>query len=183
MKLLLIILLQLIIPAVDAQTIFFARNGYIDFYSSTPVEDIKAVNRQVNSVLNIENGEIEFSVLINAFQFEKALMQEHFNEKFMESGKFPKAHFKGKLADNNKINYTADGTYPTKAVGKLTIHGVTNEVELPGELKIEDGRINTIAVFRIAPADYNITIPAVVRDNIAKEVKITVNTQLKPYNK
>src|SRR5688572_32042482 len=113
------------ITSLQAQNLFFTRNGHIDFYSSTPMDDIKADNNKVTSIINVTTGEVEFSILNNAFQFEKALMQEHFNENYMESSKFPKSIFKGKITNLDKINFKSDGTYQASVSGDLTIHGVT----------------------------------------------------------
>jgi hypothetical protein len=97
---------------VSAQKLFFTKNGHVDFFSSTPLENIKADNDKVTSVINITTGDIEFSILNMAFQFKKALMQEHFNENYMESSKYPKSTFKGKLVNLDQVNFDVDGTYP-----------------------------------------------------------------------
>lgn len=89
-----------------AQTRYMTKTGYIGFYSHTPVEDIKADNNQVASILDSQTGEMVFNVLIKSFVFEKALMQEHFNENYMESDKYPKASFKGKVSNLEKIDFS-----------------------------------------------------------------------------
>src|SRR6476661_3108538 len=104
---------------------YYTKNGTISFFSSTSMEDIKADNSQVMSVLNTENGDMQFSVLVKSFHFQKALMEEHFNENYMESEKFPKASFKGTVADISKVNFSKDGVYNVNVSGDLTIHGVT----------------------------------------------------------
>lgn len=127
------------------------------------------------SVLNTANGELKFSVLIKNFHFKKALMEEHFNENYIESDKFPKSTFKGTITDVSKINFSKDGTYPVTVNGDLTMHGVTKKVNTAGNINISAGKITSTAVFKIALADYNISIPRVVEANISKTIEITIN--------
>ena len=174
-----IILVFVILAAfttVEAQK-YFTRSGTISFYSEAPLEKIEAVNNKVTSVIDLEAVKMDFAVLIKAFQFEKALMQEHFNENYMESGKYPKAVFKGQFDNLEKLQAMSDGSYPVKVSGEMTIHGVTKKVEAEGKFTIKGGVISGTSKFIIAVADYEIEIPAVVKDNIAKEVSITVKAQ------
>ena len=160
--------------SVDAQK-YFTREGKIAFFSDAPVEKIEAHNSSATSVVDLESGRMEFAVLIKAFQFEKALMQEHFNENYMESSKFPKATFKGAVTNMDEIDLSKDGTYTADVKGELTIHGVTREVETEGTFVVEGGAISAQSSFEVAVADYDIEIPAVVKDNIAKIVRIDVD--------
>jgi hypothetical protein len=169
------------ITTVHAQGKYFTRNGYIKFYSHAPLEDIEAHNRQVTSFLDTETGEFAFSVLMKSFQFEKALMQEHFNENYVESDKYPKSTFKGKIVNPEEVDLTKDGVYNVKVDGDLTIHGVTNKVSHDGTIEVKSGKITAKSKFPVAVADYNISIPAVVRDNIAKEVEVTVDMTYEPF--
>jgi len=153
----------------------YTKNGNISFFSKTNMEDIKADNNQVMSVLNTQTGELQFSVLIKSFQFQKALMEEHFNENYLESGKYPKATFKGTIADIRKVNLTADGTYPVSVSGDLTMHGVTNKVTTKGKIVVTGGKITGNTIFSVALADYKIEVPKLVENNIAKNIEITVN--------
>jgi len=102
-------------------------------------------------------------------------MEEHFNENYMESEKFPKSTFKGTITDVSKINFSKDGTYPVTVSGDLTMHGVTKNVNTAGNINISAGKITSTAVFKIALADYNISIPRVVEANISKTIEITIN--------
>ncbi len=120
---------------------FFTREGKVSFYSGAPVEKIGAYNSKATAVVDAEAGNMEFAVLIKAFQFEKALMQEHFNENYMESDKYPKALFKGQVTDMDKVNLSKNGEYPVNVKGSLTIHGVTKEVEVPGKFTVKDGNM------------------------------------------
>lgn len=153
------------------------QNGVISFFSSTPVEDIEAVNNQVSSILNTENGEIAAVLLMKAFNFEKALMQEHFNEKYVESDKFPKAIFKGQLSDFETLQLSEDSKQ-VRIVGELTIHGVTNSIEVNGTISQKGSSIELFTEFEVAVADYDIKIPGAVRDNIADTIKVTVKFNL-----
>ncbi len=165
-----------------AQDKFFTRTGHIWFFSSTPVEDIEAHSRQVSSILDVSTGEIVYSLQMRSFEFEKALMEEHFNENYVESDKFPKATFKGKIMNFDDINLSEDGTYEVVVAGDLTIHGVTNSVETEGTLKVDGDKIDGKSTFTILVADYDIEIPKVVQDNIAKEIEINVDINYEPYN-
>ncbi|MAC94991.1 MAG: hypothetical protein CMC96_05785 [Flavobacteriales bacterium] len=161
---------------------YMTQSGTIKFFSETPVENIEAVNNQVSTVLNAENGELVFSLLIKAFVFEKALMQEHFNEKYMESDQFPKSTFKGKLLDFSLDQLSSEFT-DFKVKGELTIHGVTKEIEIVAQLKLEGDQIVAKSNFTVEVADYEIKIPSAVRENIAKTIEITVNADYEPYGK
>jgi polyisoprenoid-binding protein YceI len=106
-------------------------------------------------------------------------MQEHFNENYMESSKYPKAVFKGQLVEWSNIDLTKDGQHKVNANGQLTIHGETNEISVPVSINVKDGKVMANASFSVALKDYKIEIPAVVADNIAKEVEISLEVSLK----
>ncbi|MEO0471941.1 MAG: YceI family protein, partial [Bacteroidota bacterium] len=132
--------------ALQAQK-YMTRTGHIKFESETPLEKIEADNNQVSSILNTENGEMVFAVLMKSFQFEKALMQEHFNEKYVESEKFPKSTFKGKIKDIAGVDFTKDGVYEVQVEGELSLHGITKSVNTPGSIEVKDGKISALASF------------------------------------
>jgi polyisoprenoid-binding protein YceI len=159
---------------------FMTKNGYIGFYSHTPMEDIKGDNNQVASILDASTGEFVFQVLMKSFKFEKTLMEEHFNENYVESEKFPKSTFKGKITNLSNVDFSKTGSYKVKVDGELSIHGVTQNVSTPGEIEITEGGVNARSQFIIHPEDYKIEIPAIVRENIAKEISVTVNVKLAP---
>lgn len=165
--------------AIHAQK-YYTKTGkiYFDATSSSSPEKIEATNRTATCVVDVSSGAIQFAVLMKGFEFERALMQEHFNENYVESHKFPKAEFKGKIKDNNEINYAKDGTYKVKVKGDLTIHGVTKEVEAEGKLIINSGKITAESVFSVKLSDFNISIPGLVADKIAKTATITVSCML-----
>jgi len=163
--------------AANAQKLY-TKNGFISFFSSTKMEDIKADNNQVLCVLNTQNGELQFSLLNKGFHFAKALMEEHFNENYIESNKYPKSTFKGTVADIAKVNFSKDGTYPVSVTGDLIIHGVSKAVTAPGSIVVKDGKATAEAKFTIKLADYSISIPNMVKNNIAESVAVTVKCVL-----
>lgn len=158
---------------------FITKNGYIQFYSETPVETIQADNHSVNSAYDHSSGMFVFKVLMKSFEFEKALMQEHFNENYVESDKYPNATFKGEIVNNSDIDLSKNGEITVKVKGKLNIHGVTKEIEEEGVMKIEGDMIHATAEFIIKPADFDIKIPGAVVKNIAEEIEVRVDVKLK----
>ena len=174
----LLFLLNLVI-AVNAQK-YMTKNGFIGFYSHTPMEDVKADNNQVAGVLDISTGDMVFQALIKSFHFERALMEEHFNENYMESDKFPKSSFKGKIINLSSVNFTKNGIYDVTVEGDLTIHDVTNKISTKGTIEVLTGAINANSKFNIVPEDYKISIPGVVREKISKNLEVTVTMKYAP---
>ncbi len=162
---------------------FITKNGKISFYSDGPLEKIEAHNSQVNAALNTETGAIVFKVLMKSFIFEKALMQEHFNENYVESDKFPNSTLKGKVTNAKEIDFSKDGTYEADIEGELTIHGITKNVKEKGTFTISKDGIHGESKFMVKLADFDISIPGAVTGKIAEEIEITVDVMLKPYKK
>lgn len=160
-----------------SQDKFISKNGFIGFYSKTSMETIDAKNNQVASVIDTKNGSIAFNVIIKSFKFEKALMEEHFNENYIESSKFPKSTFVGKFSDFDFANFKVNGSYKVTVAGDLTIHGVKKSVKVPGTLEIKGDKIIAKAKFKLNPEDYGIEIPSIVRDKIAKDMELSVDIQ------
>jgi hypothetical protein len=159
---------------------YMTKNGFIGFYSKTPMEEIKADNNQVAGVLDTGTGEMVFQVLIKSFHFERALMEEHFNENYMESEKYPKSTFKGKITNLSSVNFSKNGTYDATVDGDLTLHNVTNKVNIKGTIEVITGGINASSKFNIVPEDYKIEIPGVVREKINKNLEVTVSMKYTP---
>ncbi len=153
----------------------YTKNGFVSFFSKASIENISAENNQVMSVLTLPSGELQFSVLIKSFHFKKSLMEEHFNENYMESSKYPKATFKGKINDLSKVNFTTDGNYTVDVTGDLAIHGITNKTTTTGIITVKSGIITATSKFKVKLADYKISIPKIVKDNIAETVDVTVS--------
>lgn len=159
---------------------YFTKTGHISFYSDTPLEKIEGHNKSSNCVLDVATGKLEVATLVKGFQFEKALMQEHFNENYMESDKFPKAVFKGQIDNYSKLDISKNGKVTVKVSGDLTMHGVTKKVATDAVVSINSGKIIADANFNVLLADFNIKIPALVKDQIAKSLKIKVACTLEP---
>jgi len=162
---------------------YMTRTGKISFFSSTPVEKIEAFNNETACILDSKSGDILFQASIKSFKFEKELMQEHFNEDFMQSDKYPKSDFKGKVTNISSINFSKDGSYPATVAGKLTIHGVTHDVSVPGTIVVKGNDITTNAKFQVKLADYNIKVPSMMTSKVAEKMEITVNSILSQVNK
>lgn len=161
---------------------YFTKEGKITFVSQAPLETIEAENNTSTFVMDLATGKIQMATLIKGFHFEKALMEEHFNENYMESDKFPKATFKGKF-DGATIDVSQDGVLMVPIVGLLTIHGETKRVEMPASFTVTGGKVKARAQMRVKLSDYKVAIPKVVKDNISEEVKITVEVNLEVLNK
>jgi polyisoprenoid-binding protein YceI len=159
---------------------YITKNGHISFYSHTPVEEIKGDNNQVAAVLDISTGDVVFQVLIKSFHFDSALLEEHFNENYMESDKYPKSVFKGKISDLSLVNFSKNGTYEVTVEGDLTIRDVTNKIRTKGTLEVVPGGINANSKFNLSPEDYKINIPGVVREKINKNMEVTVSMAYSP---
>ncbi|MEP7236603.1 MAG: YceI family protein [Ferruginibacter sp.] len=172
-----IIILLVAVYSNSTAQVHFTKNGKISFFSSALLEDIKADNNQVISIINTATGEMQFSLLNNAFHFKKALMEEHFNEDYIESVKYPKSNFKGTITNLSSINFNTDGSYSITVSGSLNIHGITKIISAPGTITILAGKISATSRFRIKPKDYNISIPASVKDNIAENIELTISCQ------
>ena len=166
----------------QAQEIFSTKTGQILFFSDNPIEKIEATNSEVSSLLK-KDGEMAFNVLIKGFKFERALMQEHFNENYLESDKFPKASFKGKITNPEAINWDKDGEYKVKVVGDLTIHGETQKANHDAIISIKGGKVTGKSKFKVKCADYKIKIPSVVKDKIAENIDVTVECNYQPLKK
>lgn len=154
---------------------YITKNGKISFFSKTDIENIDAVNNQAVSVLNMQNGEIAFSVLMNGFLFKKALMQEHFNENYMESNKYPKGTFKGTITNLSGVNIKKDGSYPVTVTGDLSLHGETQKITVPATLQVKGNSIIANTTFNVKVDDYKISIPKVVENNISKTIEVKVD--------
>ena len=159
---------------------FMTKNGFIGFYSHTPMEDIKADNNQVSWIIDVATNEMVFQVLVKSFRFDRTLMEEHFNENYMESEKFPKASFKGTITEPAGIDLKKAGKYEVTVSGDLTIHGVTKPVTAKGTIEVLADAIKASSKFNVLPEDYGISIPSVVREKIAKEMEVTVGMNYAP---
>jgi polyisoprenoid-binding protein YceI len=163
-----------------AQDKYFTKSGKIYFNASAKLEKVEATNRSVIAVLDTKTGAVQFAVMLKGFEFEKALMQEHFNENYVESDKYPKSEFSGQVSNNKEINYSKDGEYAAKVSGKLTLHGQTKDVIATGKIIVKNGKLQLDSDFGVLLSDFKIDIPGLVKENISNDTKITVECQLEP---
>lgn len=183
MKIFLVLALSLSFLSVKAQDRFLTRTGHIKFFSSAPLEDIEAHNYKVLSIVDLSKGQIAVDMLIKAFEFDKKLMQEHFNENYMESGKHPKSTFKGTFDVPEALKSMKDGTYELDVKGELTIHGVKKPVESTATLTVAAGKLTGHVAFGVKVKDHDIKIPKVVVRNIAEAVEVTAEFEYEAYKK
>lgn len=171
LTILVFVLLHSTCPAQRWQT----RTAQFSFHSSTKLEDITAANRQGFINIDASAQTITAAVLMRGFEFRKALMQEHFNENYVESDRFPKANFKGNFTGNT-VQWDKDGEYNTLVNGTLLLHGVSRQIQCPAKITVKTGSLSCTAEFNINPEDYHIKIPKTVMDNISKTIKVTIIT-------
>lgn len=177
MKRFILSIAALCLSAVAFSQKYTAERTFVSFFSDALVEDITAENKRSSSIFNESTGEIAFSIPMKEFRFAKSLMQQHFNEKYVESEKFPRSTFQGKI-----IGFApgTPGVQNVKAQGKLTIHGVTRDIDVPGTIETDGKKLIMRSKFMVRVADYDITIPQVVFKNIAEEVEVTIDFTYKP---
>ncbi len=143
----------------QAQKVFATRNGQISF-SAPSDEDVKAVNNEVTSRV-ADNGQLTFSLLIKGFKFKYAEMQEHFNDQYLESQRFPRADFKGNIQNLKDVNFSKNGTYKLTVKGDLTMHGVTRGITANGTMVVKDGKPVLSAQFVLLMKDYSVDASSV----------------------
>ncbi|MEM6770079.1 MAG: YceI family protein [Bacteroidota bacterium] len=171
------ILLSLVLLLGASTTVFaqgplITKDGTTTFFSHSPIEDIEAINEKTTAAIDFGKGDVVVKMLIKHFTFENALMQEHFNENYMESEKFPAAIFKGKLAGET-VDLTKDGEYTVEITGNLTIRGINKPLTTEATLVVKGKQVSATTKFIARPADFDIKIPTVVVKNIAEEIEVT----------
>jgi len=163
--------LMLITGLVSAQSLYRTSVGELSFFSETPVLDIEAVNQKTGAILNVGTKELAIQAKITDFQFPNKLMQEHFNENYMESERFPTTKFAGKIKED--IDLTKPGTYSVTAEGNLTIHGVSKPVQVKGTIAATATALQVNFSFQVRTADYQIEVPTLVFDKIAETIAVS----------
>ncbi len=179
-KIILLSVIALMTQSLAAQ-IFLAKTCEISFFSQSPLENITAVNKVSKPILNTATNDIQVKIPIIGFKFEKPLMEEHFNENYMETEKFPNAIFKGKI--NETIDWSKDGEYKVTVSGKLSLHGVDKDRTFEGTVKIKGQEITISTKFNIHIADHNIKVPSLYVKNIAEDVEVKLDAILTPFKK
>lgn len=159
------------------------KSGVIDIFSQTPAFTIKGSNKKVASVLNTETGEVVASTLVRSFKFAEALVEEHFNENYMESHKFPKAVFKGKITNFKSIDLKKEGTYDIAIEGKLTLHGQTQYIKEKGKLTIKAGKISAKTTFNVSLAAYKVEVEKAYKHAIKDAIELKISFNYTPYKK
>jgi hypothetical protein len=180
-KSLFILGLVLLAGNIVAQDVQSSKAMQIQFFSAAPLEDIEATTKNGNAIITTSKNELFFLVPIKSFTFKSSLMQEHFNENYMESDKYPDARFQGKVTES--IDWKKDGTYPVTAVGKLTVHGVERERTITGTIQIVNGVISLQSKFDIVCKEHGIKIPSMMTEKIAENVAVSVSGAFAPYVK
>lgn len=173
----------LFLASVASAQIYTAKAGStnITFFSEAPLENIEAVNKSATIVLKTSTSDIQIRVSIQNFKFKNALMEEHFNENYMESDKYPNAEFKGKISEG--VDYNKEGEQKVSVTGKMTIHGETRDVTTEGTVTKTPEGLKLYTKFPVRVADYNIKVPSMYVKNIAEVVDVTFNTVLEPFVK
>jgi len=173
-SLIVLILLIGMTQTAHAQKIFATKSGQIYFNATGALVKIAAVNNQVDSKFVDATGQIIFGVLVKGFKFDNQLMEDHFNENYMESTQFPKADFKGYITNIKEINFSKDGAYPIQVDGVLTIHGVSQKTSTKGTLTLAQGKATIAGDFSVKVKDYGIT-GLYIGEKIASEATIKLN--------
>jgi hypothetical protein len=161
--------------------LYSSAKSEFSFFSKTPLEDIDAKNTRANSIINLSNKELVVRIPVSQFQFKNKLMQQHFNENYMESEKFPYATFKGKI--NDEIDFSKSGTYSVSASGILNIHGIDQNRNLVGKLTISENSLLLETSFEVLLIDHKINIPKLVFKKIAEKINVNANINYIPYIK
>lgn len=172
-------LLVIIFVLAEAQ-VYTTRNGFIGFYSRTPLEDIKAENKQVYAFIDTGKKMLAFNLLVKGFSFTKRLMQDHFNENYLESDKYPNARFSGSY--NGDVDLMKNEIYKVQVEGNLTLHGVSKALTIPATIEVKDGKLIGVSDFKLTPSDFNIKIPSLVRDKIAQQIDVRVSVNCNASN-
>lgn len=164
-----------------AQNIQMTKTGKVSFLSKAKsIEKVEAENNEVSSILNTQTGDFVFAVLMKSFHFQLALMEEHFNENYVESTKYPKSTFKGKITNLSTVSFAKDGAYPVNVEGDMTLHGVTKKITTSGTITIKGGKVAAYSKFSVKLKDYNISIPSLVADKISEDIDVTVDCKYEP---
>lgn len=172
------ILIALTLPSLSALQAqkYYTKNANLYFNASSPATKIEATNKAGTFVLDSKTGVVAVSLLVKGFTFSQSLMQQHFNESYIESDKYPKAEYKGTITNNADIKYSTNGIYNAKLSGKLTMHGITNEINNTAVITVANGVVTATTSFTTTADAYKINIPAASKQSIGKTITITANT-------
>lgn len=155
---------------------YITEKTFVSFFSDAAIEDITADNKAATGIFNAATNDIAFSIPIKEFEFAKSLMKEHFNEKYMDTEKYPKSTFRGKISG---FDMNGTGTQNVKAAGQLTIHGQTKDIDVPGTIEKQGDKLIMKSKFIVKLEDYKVKIPQLMWQNIAEQVEVTVDFTFK----
>jgi YceI-like domain len=167
----------------QAQEIYTAKNASVAFFAGTVMEDIDGKSKQIISFLNTKTGEVAVSIDNKSFKFKSNLMEEHFNENYMETEKYPKTEFKGKIDNVATINFTNPNFFDVTISGTLTTHGVSQPKTIQARLKNNNGVLEGTAKFSVVLEDHKIDRPKIVWQKLAEKIDITANLFYEPLKK
>ena len=180
MQKLLLPFLLLAVTIAFGQSKYMTKSGSMSFEASQPsFEPIEATHSAVSALLNADTGELAVLALVRGFRFPLALMEEHFNENYIESHQYPKTSFKGSIL-NFDSNALSNQPHTVQLNGELSMHGVTNTINVEGRMTKTDGLITLESSFAVKTSDYAIEIPSLVRKQIDENVQIEVSLPLQP---
>lgn len=181
MKHLFLLVAGLSLSATLSAQIYMAKTCEISLFSASPLENIEATNKAAKPIMNTATNDIQVKIAMSGFSFPSPLMQEHFNENYVETEKYPNCVYKGKI--NETIDWKKDGEYKVTVDGTISLHGVDKPKKLDGTVKIKGSEITITTSFKLHIADYNIQVPSLYVKNIAEEVDIKLNAILEPFVK
>lgn len=181
MKKVLFTLATIAISASMSAQIYMAKTCEVSFFSASPLENIEAIAKAPKTFVNTGTMDVQIQIANTAFVFEKPLMQEHFNENYMESEKYPNTTFKGKI--NEKVDWTKEGEQKVTVTGKMSMHGVDKDITIPGVVNVKGGEMTISSKFKVHVADYNIKVPSLYVQNIAEDVDVKLNAVMVPFKK
>ena len=159
---------------------YITKEGHIEIFSKTPLFTIEAVNQKVASIVDFTNGDLVATTLVRSFKFHEALVEDHFNENYMESEKFPKASFKGKVINFKEVDLKKNGDYKITIKGTLTMHGETNPVDAQGTITIKDGKVTGKTQFNVSLAAYKIRVEESYKKSINDEIRLSITFDYAP---
>lgn len=163
--------------------VYVSKSSTVHFFSETPMENIEATSKEATSVLNSQTGELLITIGITSFKFPSKLMEEHFNENYMETEKYPKSEFKGKIVDLKAVDFKKDGVYNVVVEGDLTVHGVKKAKKINAKLEVKGGQVTGTSKFVINLEEFKIERPKIVWEKIAENIDVDVNFVYAPYVK
>ena len=181
MKKVILLIAGVVITSLTHAQIYAAKSCVTHFFSKTSMKDIEAKSNTAKPVLDAASGNFQMRVQNTSFKFESSFMEEHFNENYMESEKYPYATFKGKI--NEKVDYAKDGETKVTCTGTMEMHGTTQQITISGTVTVKGKEVTLYSKFKVKPADYKIKVPSLYVKEIAEEIDVDITTVMEPYVK